>query len=147
MSTRIQINFCHEKVSVSDSKLFSQAASKWKIIGTLLKIPSGSLEAIGCDSRGGVEEALSRVFTSWKRHMYSPYSWETVLEVLATDAVGHRRLANDIAHRLSGEKGDCVYFAWLHLPFSMVYSCIAVQCCHCNKIQFFYPKWLNVWGC
>ena len=88
--------------------LFLQAASKWKIIGTLLMIPPGTLEAIEHDNRG-VIEALLAVFTSWRRSKCTPYSWKIVLKVLATDIVGHRRLADDIAYRLSGEKEDCVF--------------------------------------
>ena len=95
------------KGSLSDSKLFSQAASKWRMIGHLLNIPSGALECMELDSQG-VDGALSAVFTFWRRKMCSPYSWKTVLKVLATDAVGHKKLADDIAHILSGEIGHCM---------------------------------------
>ena len=90
---------CCEKISVSDSKLFSQAASKWRSIGHLLNIPSGTLDNIEHDSPR-VCDALSAVFTFWRRTKYSPYSWKIILKVLATDVVGHRRLADDIARRL-----------------------------------------------
>lgn len=78
------------------------------MIGTLLNIPSGSLEAIECDNPR-VCEALLAVFTLWRNTMHSPYSWNTVLKVLATDTVGHRILADDIVHRLKGEATGTVY--------------------------------------
>ena len=77
------------------------------MIGYLLNVPPGSLDSIEHDSPT-VYDALSAVFTFWSRSTCSPYSWKTILKVLATDAVGHGRLANDIAHRLSGEIGDHV---------------------------------------
>ena len=107
------------KVAVNNSKLFLQAAIKWRIIGHLLKIPSGSLDSIGHDSRTA-DDALSAVFTVWSRTLCSPYSWKTILHVLATDAVGHRRLANDIACRLSGKIGDCIC-SLLHFIFQSVW--------------------------
>ena len=97
------IEFLNEHYD-SDSKLFSQAASRWRMIGHLLKIPLGSLDSIGHDHRTA-EDALSAVLKEWSRTNCSPYSWKTILNVLAKNAVGHRRLADDIARRLSGEIG------------------------------------------
>ena len=90
---------------LSDSKLFSQAANEWEIIGQLLNVPPGSLDSIEDDSPT-VHDALSAVFTAWRRTTCSPYSWKIILKVLSTNTVGHRRLANDIAYRLSGEIGE-----------------------------------------
>ena len=109
-----------EKVSVNDSKLFSQAASQWRMIGHLLKIPPGSLDRIGYDSRTA-RDSLLAVFTEWSTTQSSPYLWRTILNVLATVAVGHRRLADDIAHRLSGEIGAA---SSLHVYVSVVFKCI-----------------------
>ena len=89
------------KVSASNSNLFSQAAGKWKMIGLLLNVPAGSLDGIKRDSPTA-HDALSTVFMFWSKTTCSPYSWKIILKVLATDLVGHRRLANDIARRLSG---------------------------------------------
>ena len=110
------------KGTVSDLNLFSQAAKKWKVIGSHLNIPEGSLDAIQRDSPG-VNEALLAVFTSWRRNMWSTYSWKTILNVLATDLVGHRRLANDIAQKLFGEKGG---FVFISLHFSHLACCNSV---------------------
>ena len=93
---------CCELISINDSKLFSQAASEWRMIGLFLKIPPGSLDRIGYDSRSA-RDALSAVFTEWGESLCSPYSWKTILNVLANEVVGRRRLANEIARRLSGE--------------------------------------------
>ena len=85
------------------------------MIGVLLNVPPGSLEAIECDNRR-VKDALLAVFTFWKKNKCSPFSWKIVLKVLATDLVGHRRLADDIARRLSGEIGDyrCTLLDFFH---------------------------------
>ena len=131
---------CCEKISVSDSKLFSQAAIKWRTIGHLLKIPPGSLDGIGYDSRMA-HDALSAVFTVWSRTLCSPYSWKTILSVLATDAVGHRRLANDIARRLPSKIGDCTCFNTCFtssLILHGVQSCLVGQSCHCNEASLFF---------
>ena len=119
-------NMCCEKISVSDSKLFSQAASKWKMIGYLLNVPSGSLDSIERDS-SGVCDALSAVFTAWRRTKCSPYSWKIILKVLATDVVGHRRLAHDIARRLSGEIGDCICII-------LCFISSLIECVVCNPV-------------
>ena len=92
----------------------------------LLKIPPGSLDGIGCDSRTA-GDALSAVFTVWSRTLYSPYSWKTILNVLATDAVGHRRLANDIARKLSGEIGD-------RISIVLCFTSSLIQCVVCNPV-------------
>ena len=89
------------------------------MIGHLLKIPSGSLDSIGHDHRKA-DDALSAVFTFWSRTLCSPYSWKTILDVLAADSVGHKRLANDIARRLSGEIGDRICITLPHFtPYSV----------------------------
>ena len=79
-----------------------QAASQWEEIGEVLMIPSRILEAIEHDCPKA-NNALLAVFTSWRRHNCSPYSWKMILKALATPYVGHRRLANEIANMLSGE--------------------------------------------
>ena len=79
------------------------------MIGILLNIPSGMLETIEHDNPKA-NTALLEVFTSWRKSKCSPYSWRVILKVLATDIVGHRRLADDIANRLSGETRDCVLY-------------------------------------
>ena len=127
MGTMIMKNTCCEKIFVSDSKLLSQAAVKWKKIGQLLKIPPGSLDGIKYDSRTA-GDALLAVFTVWSRTLCSPYSWKTILNVLATDAVGHRRLANDIARRLSGEiRDDCTCLV-------LYFTSSLILCVVCNPV-------------
>ena len=126
---------CCENISVGDSKLFSQAPIKWRMIGNLLKVPSGSLDGIGHDSRTA-DDALSAVFTVWSRTLCSPYSQKTILNVLATDAVHHRILANDIVCRLSGKIEDCIGLLLCLTSFLIqcgVQSCLMGQFCHFNE--------------
>ena len=99
----------------SISNLFLQAASQWEEIGEVLMIPSGILEAIEHDYPKA-NDAILAVFTAWRRHNCSPYSWKMILKALATPHVGHRRLANEIASRLSGELSECVLCSTLS-PF------------------------------
>ena len=105
--------------------LLLQAANEWKMIGCLLNVPPGSLDSIERDS-STVSDALLAVFTAWSKINCSPYSWKIILKVLATDIVGHRRLANDIAHRLSGEIGGLHMYSTL--PHFIPHSVCGVQC-------------------
>ena len=106
------------------SKLFSQAASKWMKIGRYLEIRPIYLDRIGCDSQWA-GFALLDVFMFWSATKCSPYSWKTILNVLK--AVGHRRLANDIARRLSGEMRDCMCIV-------LCLTSPLIQCVVCNPV-------------
>ena len=111
---------------LSDWMLLIQAANEWKLIGLLLNIPPGSLDSIEHDSPT-VSDALLAVFTAWSKTSCSPYSWKIILKVLTTDIVGHRRLANDIARRLSGEILDCICLI-------LCLTSPLIQCVVCNPV-------------
>ena len=93
--------------SKNKSTLLSQAAAEWKQIGLLLKIPDGSLDTTEHNHRLA-GDALQEVFTKWRRSRCSPYSWRNVLDVLDSDVIDHKRLANEIRQMLEGE--DCAWF-------------------------------------
>ena len=85
--------------------LFSslQAAAEWRNIGLQLKLLPGTLDAIHCDQQRAVH-CLEAVFTKWRRNHHPPYTWKTILNVLASNVVSQKRLANDIAQKLTQQR-------------------------------------------
>ena len=80
-----------------------QAAAEWRSIGLQLKLLPGTLDAIHSDQKR-VIPCLEAVFTKWRRNHHPPYAWKTILNVLASNVVGQKRLGDDIAHKLTHQK-------------------------------------------
>ena len=72
-----------------------------------------------------VKEALLAMLALWRKSNCSPYLWKILLKVLATNSVGHHRLADDIARRLSGKTADSVFCMCIHrvsVSFSIAFN-------------------------
>ena len=80
-----------------------QAAAEWRNIGIQLKLQSGILDVIHSDQQKAIP-CLEAVFTKWRRNHHPPYTWKTILNVLASNVVGQKRLADDITHKLTQQK-------------------------------------------
>ena len=80
-----------------------QAAAEWRNIGLQLKLLPGTLDAIHSDQQR-VIPCLEAVFTKWRRNDHPPYTWKTILNVLESNVVGRKRLADDIVHKLTHQK-------------------------------------------
>ena len=72
----------------------------WYILGIMLKVPVGTLGAIETEHRN-VCRATLEMLTKWKETGCSPYTWKTLLEALASNAVGQKALADEIATKLA----------------------------------------------
>ena len=72
----------------------------WYILGIKLKVPEGTLDAIGRDHQT-VRLATLAMLRTWKRTACSPYSWKTLLDALASNAVGQKALADETAAKLA----------------------------------------------
>ena len=70
-----------------------QIASHWKIIGTMLKVPQGTLNAIDQDNIRSCQKAAIEMFSTWIKLKCSPCTWNNLLQVLRSQIVGERRLA------------------------------------------------------
>ena len=76
--------------------------SKWRDMGVQLGVDQDVLEGIASISPGDINRCYSNVFTRWKNQnstMY-PYTWSTIVQALETQAVGEKRLADEIKNKL-----------------------------------------------
>ena len=80
-----------------------QAAAQWRLIGEVLKVSKDKLDCIETDHSSSVDKALEQVFTVWKMNGNPAFVWKTVLKVLASDDIGHKKLAESIHGKLTGE--------------------------------------------
>ena len=64
------------------------AMDKWNLIGTLLRIDSGRLEAILQESTNAGQR-LNQVFVTWEKSGSSPYTWATIIDVLSKPPSDH----------------------------------------------------------
>ena len=77
-----------------------QMATKWNLIGVGLKLPDGVLDDICEHHPIMLHGALEAVFTAWQKTNCSPYTWASILKVLASPDVEHKELADDIVSKL-----------------------------------------------
>ena len=80
------------------SKEISAAASKWREIGLVLKIPQTSLDKINKSrSSTTAEQKLSRIIKEWfQESPSSGVSWQTLVDTLRSRAVNEEELAREL---------------------------------------------------
>ena len=66
---------------------------KWKQFGVQLKIPPSTLEDIMFQNAGEGILSFEQVFKEWERQKTSPYTWETVINVLRTPGIAEYEMA------------------------------------------------------
>lgn len=67
----------------------------------MLYVPDGALDTIDHNHGRSAQDAMLAVFTAWKKTRCSPFTWNTILDVLASTPVGHKDIAYDIKRMLS----------------------------------------------
>ena len=80
--------------------LSSQAATRWRVIGVMLKLPINVLDIIEHKHERQPVDALLEVFTAWQKTGCSPYTWKAILGVLTSPVVARNDIANDIRSNL-----------------------------------------------
>ena len=75
-------------------------AIQWNLIGVGLKLPDEVLDNI-FEQHLMPHEALREVFTAWQKTKCSPYTWASILKVLASKELGHKELADDISNQVT----------------------------------------------
>ena len=77
--------------------------AKWRLVGVQLKLPSEELDGIQDQNAGKTDAcklSFEQVFRKWEGLGTSPHSWETMVNVLGSPAVGEVYLAGQLSSRL-----------------------------------------------
>ena len=72
------------------------ARSKWYHIGVELDIETSTLDIIGTECQGKVEDCFTKVLTKWLNCVEPQPSWSALVEALESPAVDHPNLADKI---------------------------------------------------
>ena len=85
--------------------LMNDVASKipamWRSVGIQLGLSLSTLDSIQSNNAGKSRSNLvsfEQVFSTWEKQGPSPYTWNTIIEVLRTPAVGQVALADELEH-------------------------------------------------
>ena len=73
--------------------------NEWKAIALQLHITMNDVNRIAIESGGTVEECFRRVFDKWRRAVYPPFTWDTIITALQTEAVSEHRLAQQLQEK------------------------------------------------
>ena len=84
------------------NKIASVIPAKWRDVGIQLGLSPSTLDNI--QSENGSQPHCNRllfekVFTEWDKHRPKPYTWNTIIEVLRTPAVGEATLADTLDYK------------------------------------------------
>ena len=84
--------------SHSDLMNFVAAAlpTKWQLVGIQLGLSAAKLSEIEHRHFSDCERCFGSVFQEWEHQDTSPYTWETVIEVLRQPSVEENRVAEEI---------------------------------------------------
>ena len=73
--------------------------AKWRSVGIQLGLSSGTLDSIQSNNAGKPHACLDsfeQVFSTWEKQGPSPYTWNVIIDVLRTPAVGEVALADEL---------------------------------------------------
>ena len=91
------VHTCTLKDLMND--IASKIPAKWRSVGIQLGLPSTTLDSIQQDNAGkphACHDSFEQVFTTWEGKGPSPYTWNTIIEVLRKPAVLELALANEL---------------------------------------------------
>ena len=79
----------------------SKIPLQWKNVGMFLDISLNILDGIQMNNAGKGKphaflDSFEQVFTTWEQQGPSPYTWNTIIEVLRQPAVGELALADQL---------------------------------------------------
>ena len=79
------------------NRVASVCGHKWLLIGLQLDIPYSQLRSIEARHRHGDDlSCYNDVFDVWMSRRNPPYTWDTILKVLGSPAIGERALMAEI---------------------------------------------------
>ena len=90
---------CYDQIQLRDlmNGVAAVIPTKWKYVGIQLKLSTRTLDEIQDQNAGKPESSklsFTEVFKQWERLQTSPYTWENMISVLRSPAVGEEHLAN-----------------------------------------------------
>ena len=77
----------------------SKIPVKWRSVGIQLGLSSSTLDSIQSNNAGKPHACLDsfeQVFSAWEKQGPSPYTWDVIINVLRTPAVGEVALADEL---------------------------------------------------
>ena len=77
---------------------------KWQDVGVQLGLEEGELRAIAKSAGGDWMRCFTSVFTAWRNRRTWDFSWETVVSVLRSTALGEIRLADEVSSSLGSHQ-------------------------------------------
>ena len=78
------------------NKVAAQIPAKWKLFAYNINIEDDALAEIELKYLHNPTECFMNIFRAWKKNLSPPFTWETVIEVLQSPAVGEKKMAEDI---------------------------------------------------
>ena len=81
------------------NEIASQIPAKWRGVGIQLGLSTSTLDNIQSETTGKPDcnyLSFEKVFTEWERLGSESYTWNTIIEVLRTPAVGEVALADTL---------------------------------------------------
>ena len=77
----------------------SNIPAKWRSVGIQLGVSSTTLDSIQSNNAGKPQACLDsfeQVFSTWEKQGHNPYTWNVIIDVLRTPAVGEVALADEL---------------------------------------------------
>ena len=78
------------------NKVATRIPAKWKLFAYNLNIEDDALDEIELKHPQDPTECFMNVFRAWKKTRSPPFTWETVIEVLQSPAVGEQKMAENL---------------------------------------------------
>ena len=82
----------------------SKIPRKWQEVGIQLGLEEGELRAFAESAGGDHMRCFTLVFTAWRNRQTRDFSWETLVSMLRTRAVGEIRLADEVSSVLASHQ-------------------------------------------
>ena len=74
--------------------LYHKVADKWKVIGILLEIPTGTLSGIAEKCRDDPQNCLVEMLGMWLERVYPSPTWTGIIE--AVEFLGEKQLGKEL---------------------------------------------------
>ena len=91
----------------------TKIATKWQIFGLMVNLQPESLNIIEKNTTGEILRMME-VFNKWQRTNDPQFTWNKVIEILRSDALGENTLAQNLIDKLQLNVGTITCYAVDH---------------------------------